>query len=530
MSKTRSAAMWLVPLFAAAVTLVAFFVVGALVTKNAAAHTEGDLLLAVGVAGGLVLCVALPIVVNRLVVRALRKRKPKAPAHLAATLLGYNAVILVLAVVGLPAMTKLAVTDHTDWFVPGSTSATPPGASAAASGVPTGSAMPDAGAAPPLVLGDRDHSPQEIFSGRADSVVVLRTRSALSSSDPRSDVYGALGLRWIAGSGSGFVAAEGGIVVTNYHVAGEAEAIEVRLRDGRSFSPVKRLAQDKAHDLTVLGIDAKDLPVAPLAPDETISTGMRSIAIGSPLGMEYSVTDGIISAVRDMQGTTFLQMQTTIAPGSSGGPLFDTRGRVIGVNTGTRGAGLNLAVHVKYVRAVLAAPRSPQVLSPFDAGVRVATMTFEGASVTPIDRLNYEEPLAVFSQGAESCIGDEPADGRLTITYRREGGRLSGAKVDSTLPERALACLGKNIEMTSSMIGKLLVEHCRVEIESGTPVGLTVGLAGFPGEKGGTKPRFHVRYLVPKPGEEPDPDDDHDGDGDGDGDGDDDGTEAIEVP
>jgi S1-C subfamily serine protease len=523
MAGSGSPARWALPLAAGATSLASVFVIGALVTKNAAALARGGALLALGALGAFVVCLALPLIAHRVVIRAVRRKDPTARSHLAIVLVVYGVALVILAFAGLPTMTEIALREHPDWFLPGSQAdaeTSDPGDSG-----DSGDSEPDGGADV-----NAAGSPSEIFAARAGSVVVLRTRSPIPASDPRAASYRALGLAWIASSGSGFITSPSGIVVTNYHVAGEAEAVEILLHDGRTFSPVERLVVDKERDLAVLRIDATGLPAITLAPDDAIQTGMRSIAIGSPLGMEYSVTDGIISAVRDMQGTTFLQMQTTIAPGSSGGPLFDTRGRVIGVNTGTRGAGLNLAVHVKYVRDILARPHQPKRLGAYVQGARIAAMTFEGASVTPIDRLNYEEPLSVFGQGAESCLKSLAPGARIIITYERDGAELDGATVSSPLPRAELGCLSANIQLTSAMIGRLLTEHCRAEIESGVPVTLVVTWEGLRGAKPGAGQTLEVRYVVAKPGEPP-PDDDlaQGGTDEGPG-GDDDGTEAIEVP
>ena len=161
------------------------------------------------------------------------------------------------------------------------------------------------------------------------------------------------------GLGSGVIVDTDGYILTNNHVVAEADEIMVRLADGREFK-AKVVGTDPPTDIAVIRIDAKAvrLPVAPLGNSDKVEVGDLVLAIGSPFGLEQTVTFGIISAIgRAGVGITdyenFLQTDAAINPGNSGGPLVDMRGQVIGVNTaiasrsgGYMGVGFSVPVNL----------------------------------------------------------------------------------------------------------------------------------------------------------------------------------------
>jgi serine protease Do len=170
--------------------------------------------------------------------------------------------------------------------------------------------------------------------------------------------------------GTGFVLDKGGIVATNLHVVAGESAIRIRLYDGTQYPVVQIVGLDPARDLALLKINpAKELPTLKLGDSSTVSAGDQIVAIGNPLGVfDYSVTSGLISQVRPLCGQdaiaarqckeelTVLQISAAISPGSSGGPLFNQFGEVVGITTAiiTAGQNINLAVPGNYLKPLVA--------------------------------------------------------------------------------------------------------------------------------------------------------------------------------
>ena len=161
-----------------------------------------------------------------------------------------------------------------------------------------------------------------------------------------------------AGSGSGVIVRGDGVILTNHHVVAGARAVEVSLADGRRLQG-RVLDSDPTLDIAVVRVSADDLPVARLGDSDRLVVGQSAIAIGNPLGLERSVTSGVISAVnrnpRGFELEGLIQTDAAINPGNSGGPLLDSEGRVIGINTAIiHGAtGLGFAVPINLASDVM---------------------------------------------------------------------------------------------------------------------------------------------------------------------------------
>ena len=173
-------------------------------------------------------------------------------------------------------------------------------------------------------------------------------------------------VRTPSGLGSGFIINEEGYLITNFHVIENETQISVEVYhqksgqlERKSYKHVKIIAINKFSDLALLKIEDQDAPSFAkvlLGDSDALSVGERVFAIGSPLGLERTVTEGIVSTkTRPMQGELYLQTTAQINPGNSGGPLFDLRGEVVGVTNMkiTFGEGLGFAIPAEAVKYFL---------------------------------------------------------------------------------------------------------------------------------------------------------------------------------
>ncbi|NJM60886.1 MAG: PDZ domain-containing protein [Oscillatoriales cyanobacterium RU_3_3] len=163
------------------------------------------------------------------------------------------------------------------------------------------------------------------------------------------------------GTGSGFILSADGRIVTNAHVVSGTNTVKVTLKDGREFEG-KVQGVDPLTDVAVVKINAKDLPQVALGRSDNIVPGQWAIAIGNPLGLDNTVTVGIISATGRSSSQVgipdkrvrFIQTDAAINPGNSGGPLLNDRGEVIGINTAIRAdaQGLGFAIPIETAKRI----------------------------------------------------------------------------------------------------------------------------------------------------------------------------------
>lgn len=164
------------------------------------------------------------------------------------------------------------------------------------------------------------------------------------------------------GTGSGVILAADGRLITNAHVVDGADTVLVTLKDGRTFEGKVR-GVDSMTDVAAVEIDAKDLPVAMVGSSDVLTPGQWAIAIGNPLGLDNTVTVGIISATGRSSSQVgipdkrvrFIQTDAAINPGNSGGPLLNDRGEVIGINTAIRAnaQGLGFAIPIETAKRIV---------------------------------------------------------------------------------------------------------------------------------------------------------------------------------
>lgn len=194
------------------------------------------------------------------------------------------------------------------------------------------------------------------------------------------------GSRVERGVGSGFIVDKNGVIMTNAHVIDGADRVTVTLRDGRTFEG-NVLGEDRVTDVAVVKIEAADLPTVSLGNSDQLQPGEWAIAIGNPLGLDNTVTAGIISAtgrssaqvgVPD-QRASYIQTDAAINPGNSGGPLLNERGEVIGINTAIRAnaQGLGFAIPINTAQRIAEQLiATGKVEHPF-LGIQMATLTPE---------------------------------------------------------------------------------------------------------------------------------------------------------
>lgn len=186
-------------------------------------------------------------------------------------------------------------------------------------------------------------------------VSVVKKSDKTAKANPSNDK------RPMEANGSGFIISSDGLLITNNHVAGDCEKITITLQDGRSYQPIV-VGFDPYTDLAVLKIDAEGLKALSFGDSDKLQVGQMAIAVGNPFGFNYTVTAGVVSALsRTLRSETgrmidnVIQTDAALNPGNSGGPLVNSRGEVIGINTAiiAQAQGLCFAVSSNLTRYVV---------------------------------------------------------------------------------------------------------------------------------------------------------------------------------
>jgi serine protease Do len=291
----------------------------------------------------------------------------------------------------------------------------------------------------------------------------------------------------VQGMGSGFIVRNDGVVITNAHVVEGASDVTVKLTDKREFK-AKVIGVDKPTDTAVLKIDAKDLPTVKLGDPGQIGVGEWVLAIGSPFGFENSVTAGIVSAksrsLPDEGYVPFIQTDVAVNPGNSGGPLFNLKGEVIGINSQiyTRSGGyqgVSFAIPINVAMKVEQQLLQDGKVSRGRLGVGVQDLNQPLA-----ESFGLEKPVgalvdSVPNDGPAAKAGIQPGDIILRLDGKeiRDSGQLPPLVADLKPGSEAILTILRNGE--SKEIALKIGESKETQQSAAEPEALTKGRLGL---------------------------------------------------
>ena len=284
---------------------------------------------------------------------------------------------------------------------------------------------------------------EDVYANNRDAVVTL---IALDSSGNQK------------GLGTGFFTSSRGELVTNHHVVAGASSLLVKLRIGAMFSVSGWFASDQERDFAVLKVQGKELPTVRPGSLSSVRVGQRVFALGSPLGMEQTFTDGMVSSLRDGSEVNkprlqkVIQHTAPISPGNSGGPLFDEQGRVVGINTfqSTTGQNLNFAIPIDYVKPELG--RTDVKPLPVAGGIRIRQK--DGMKMVYI-------PAGAFSMGDHHDVGhddEKPVHEVYTDAFYMDEHEVTNEQYCTFLND-----YGRNTDSAGHELLELADEDCLIE-------------------------------------------------------------------
>ncbi len=277
----------------------------------------------------------------------------------------------------------------------------------------------------PIRTEDAPRKPEDIAAAAQPAVVVIKTQGR--SGDARSQ-------------GSGFVLRADGVIATNLHVIGEGRRFTVELAGKTVLTPRAILAFDRSKDLALLQVDGSDLPFLPLGDSKAVRAGQSVIAIGNPLGLGLSASSGAIAEVREIHDRSLIQVAIPIEPGSSGGPLIDMSGNVVGIIAIKGGSSTGFAIPIDDLKPLLASSRPIPIERWFTigaldsklwrpilggewrqrAGRIVASGSGDGFGGRTLCLSEAAPPEGTFELGVEVKLEDE--SGAAGIAFHSDGG------------------------------------------------------------------------------------------------------------
>jgi serine protease Do len=225
--------------------------------------------------------------------------------------------------------------------------------------------------------------------------------------------------------GSGFIISPDGYVLTNHHVVDGANEVKVKLSDGRSLD-AKVVGSDQQYDVALLKLDASNLPSIRLGDSKALKSGQWVVAIGSPFGLDHSVTAGIVSAVgrnnpaAQQQYVPFIQTDVAINQGNSGGPLLNTRGEVVGINSQIFSAsggymGISFAIPIDLAMSAADQIKKTGRVSRGQLGVQVGAISEDMAKGLGLPDTRGALINDVLADSAAEKAGLEPGDVIRTV-------------------------------------------------------------------------------------------------------------------
>ena len=270
----------------------------------------------------------------------------------------------------------------------------------------------------------------------------------------------------VSGSGSGFIVSADGAILTNYHVIAHTKHATVRLANGDAYDDVSVLDIDKRKDIALIEIKAVDLPPLKLGHSSTVQVGDTLYALGNLLGIfQNTLSEGILSAIRQGDGYKYFQLSTPISHGSSGSPVFDTQGQVVGIIEALleEGQNLNFAIPIDYAAGMLGslAPRSLEsIYEPPEPGQPSASVGAApgAAAAQPTEALKSDaldylvQKIGVWAEGdAEKEFGQ---------AYTRRDGVLNGAMVSDVYKYKSPTAGFSDVELSfDRQSGKLVAAY-----------------------------------------------------------------------
>ena len=334
------------------------------------------------------------------------------------------------------------------------------------------------------------------------------------------------------GIGSGFVISRDGYLLTNHHVIDEADQIKVKLANGKEYE-AKVVGQDPKTDLALLKIEkVSDLSPLPLGNSDALKVGSWVVAIGSPFGLEQTVTAGIVSAKGRVIGSgpydNFIQTDASINPGNSGGPLINLNGEVVGINTAivASGQGIGFAIPINMAKEIVPQlkekghvtrgwlgvtiqPVTPELATSFGLKDQKGALVSQVVHGGPAEKAGIEQGDVIIefdgkeittSNDLPRNVASTPVGKAVTVKVVRSGkvldrqvriGELAEKDVQARIPTRAP--LGMTVQNLTPEVARGL----GLKGETGVVVSNVV--PGSPAARAGIRPGDVIRQVNQKP-------------------------------